>query len=185
MKSLDGAEVTLTIYRFAVAGDQEWILPDDDDHFEMFFAMDGSVIANWHPPAMKIYGEEKTYSDFPWHGEHAPFLRAPAVEALKPILQKHGQLLPIRGADAWFFNATIVLDALDEERSKIVRFDDGSILDIEHHVFNADIIGTVDMFKRPGRASPVYVTGRFVEQVRSAELRGVAFRELWRAPTNE
>lgn len=173
--------MTMTVYTFEVVEGQEWIFPADEDHFEMFFALDGSVISDWDPPVMAIDSEERTYSDFPWLGEHVPFLRKPAVEALSPILQTHGQLLPVRGADVRLFNATTVIDALDVERSGIVHFDDGSILAIERHVFDASRIGTAEIFKLPMRASAVYMTDAFVERVRQAGLRGVSFKALWRS----
>ena len=210
--------MTFTVYTFEVVAGQEWIFPVDEDHFEMFFAMNGKVISNWNPPVMEInreinyeerfssdfpwldehvpflrklvvillkHGqfllnhEGRFYSDFPWLGEHVPFLRKPAVEALGHSLLKYGQLLPVRGEEVWLFNATTVLDALDHERSQIVYFDDGDILAIERHVFDRGRIGTAEVFKLPMRASPVFVTDSFVEQVRSAELRGVSFKALW------
>jgi hypothetical protein len=40
----------MTIYKFAVLEDQEWIFPVDDGALETFFAMDGRVIRDWAPP---------------------------------------------------------------------------------------------------------------------------------------
>ena len=57
--------------------------------------------------------------------------------------------------------------------------DDGSILAIERHVFDARGIGASEMFKLPMRASSIYVTDRFVERVQNAGLRGVAFEMVW------
>lgn len=175
--------MTFTVYTFEVVAGQEWIFPVDEDHFEMFFAMNGKVISNWNPSVMEINREinyeERFSSDFPWLGKHVPFLRKPVVEALGHSLLKYGQLLPVRGEEVWLFNVTTVLDALDHERSQIVYFDDGDILAIERHVFDRGRIGTAEVFKLPMRASPVFVTDSFVEQVRSAELRGVSFKALW------
>src|SRR5262245_44163403 len=119
--------MTVTVYTFEIAEDQEWIFPVEESHFEMFSALDGSVISDWDPPVMEIDRDGKTYSDFPWLGEHVPFLRKPAVEALGHILPRYGQVLPVSGPDVRLFNVTTVLDALDLERSRIVRFDDGAI----------------------------------------------------------
>ncbi|MGT2468371.1 hypothetical protein ACVOMV_31910 [Mesorhizobium atlanticum] len=47
-----------------------------------------------------------------------------------------------------------MIDALDEARSRIVRFDDGDILAIESYAFDAEKIGTAELFKLPMRASP-------------------------------
>ncbi|KRE01069.1 hypothetical protein ASE61_19140 [Bosea sp. Root670] len=174
----------MTIYKFAVLEDQEWIFPVDGADFETFFAMDGRAIQDWAPPVMRMVeaeqgAEEPSYSDFPWLGEHAPILKKPAVDALAPVLAQYGQLLPLKGENVWLFNVTTVLDVLDREKSGIVYFDDGDILDIERHVFKRDVIGTAEIFKLPRRASAVYVTGRFVEQVRGSGLRGVSFAPVW------
>lgn len=169
----------LTIYKFEVIEGQEWIFPADDDHYETFSAMDGRVIQDWIAPVMKLDRAERTYSDFPWLGEHAPILKRPAVDALAQVLVKHGQLLPMKGEEVWLFNATTVLDALDHEQSRIAYFDSGDILDIERHVFRPERIGAAELFKLPMRASAVYVTGSFVEWVRRAGLRGVSFAPVW------
>jgi hypothetical protein len=174
----------MAIYKFAVLEDQEWIFPVDDDDFETFLAMDGRFIANWAPPVMRMAEADEgsgrpSYSDFPWLGEHAPILKKPAVDALAPVLTQYGQLLPLEGEHVWLFNVTTILEALDKEKSDIVYFDDGDILDIERHVFKRDIIGTNEIFKLPGRASTVYTTDRFVDRVRGASLRGVAFAPVW------
>jgi fermentation-respiration switch protein FrsA (DUF1100 family) len=169
----------LTVHKFQVVEDQEWIFPADDDDYETFFALDGRVIQDWIAPVMKLDTAGRTYSDFPWLGEHAPILKKPAVEALAPVLAEHGQLLPMKGEAVWLFNATTVLDALDHERSRIAYFDNGDILDIERHVFRTERIGAAELFKLPMRASAVYVTGSFVEKVRNAGLRGVSFIPVW------
>ena len=84
--------MTFTIYTFEVVAGQEWIFPVDEDHFEVFFAMNGKVISNWNSPVMEINREinyeERFSSDFPWLDEHVPFLRKLVV-----ILLKHGQFL--------------------------------------------------------------------------------------------
>lgn len=174
----------MTIYKFEVIEDQEWIFPVDDEDFETFFAMDGRAIQDWASPVTRIVeaeegAEEPSYSDFPWLGEHAPILKKPAVDALAPVLTQYGQLLPLKGENVWLFNVTTVLDALDKEKSGIVYFDDGDILDIERHVFKRDVIGAAELFKLPMRGSAVYVTGSFVERVRNSRLRGVSFAPVW------
>lgn len=170
----------MTIYKFAVLEDQEWIFPADDEDFETFLAMDGRVIQDWASPVMRmVEAEETNYSDFPWLGEHAPILKKPAIDALAPTLTQYGQLVPLKGESVWLFNVTTVLDALDKDKSGIVYFDDGDILVIERHVFKRDVIGTAEIFKLPMRASAVYVSGSFVERVRNAGLRGVSFVPVW------
>jgi len=169
----------LTVYKFEVIEGQEWIFPIDNDDYETFYAMDGRVIRDWIAPVMKLDTADRTYSDFPWLGEHTPILKRPAVDALAPVLTTYGQLLPVKGEEAWLFNATTVLDALDLERARIAYFDNGDILDIERHAFQRESIGAVEIFKLPIRASAVYVTGSFVDRVGHARLRGVSFALVW------
>ena len=92
--------MSMTIYKFAVVENQEWIFPADEEDFETFLSLDGRVIEHWAAPVMRIVeAKEKarkpSYSDFPWLGEHAPILRKPAVDALAPVLIRYGQLLPL------------------------------------------------------------------------------------------
>ncbi|TPM25280.1 hypothetical protein FJ955_23860 [Mesorhizobium sp. B2-2-2] len=170
-----------TIYEFAVVEGQEWVLPVDEAYYEVFSALDGTPLENWDPPVMRRVSEgDPLYSDFPWLGEHAPLLRKPAVDALEAYLLPYGQLIPLRGEEVWLFNATTVIDALDEERSGIVYFDDGAILAIERYEFDADKIGTAEIFKLPMRASPVFVNDTFVNRVHDAGLRAVSFKPTWR-----
>lgn len=171
--------VPLTVYKFEVLEGQEWIFPADDDDYETFSAMEGTVIQDWIAPVMKLDTADRTYSDFPWLGEHTSFLKKPAIDALAPVLAAYGQLLPVKGEEVWLFNTTMVLDALDLEQSKIAYFDNGDILDIERHAFREASIGVVEIFRLPIRASAIYVTGSFVDRVRDAGLRGVSFAHVW------
>jgi hypothetical protein len=127
----------------------------------------------------RVSDGDPLYSDFPWLGEHAPLLRKPAVDAPEASLLRYGQLVPLRGEKVWLLNVTNVIDALDKERSRIVYFDDGDILAIEKYAFDADKIGTAEVFKLPMRASPVFVNDVFVDRVRNAGLRTVSFKPRW------
>ncbi|WP_027165767.1 DUF1629 domain-containing protein [Mesorhizobium sp. WSM3224] len=169
-----------TIHQFAVSEGQEWVLPVDDSYYEVLSSLDGRSLDGWAPPVMRRVEEGKpVYSDFPWLGEHAPLLRQPAVDALAAALRPYGELIPLRGEKVWLFNVTNVIDALDEARSQIVRFDDGAILAIERYAFDAERIGTAEVFKLPMRASPVFVNEMFVERVGKAGLRNVSFEAVW------
>ena len=174
----------MDIYRLSVLEGQEWILPSDPNDFELFFALDGSSRTNWSQPVMQLlredeHGNELSYSDFPWLGAQAPILKLTAVEALKKTLAPYGQLLPLKGEQAWLFNVTCVLDALDEQRSRIVRFDDGSILAVEVYEFHRDVLAGHEIFKLPGRSSHVFVTRDFIEDIRQSRLRGISFERVW------
>ncbi|TPI37388.1 hypothetical protein FJ414_13625 [Mesorhizobium sp. B3-1-6] len=173
-----------TIHQFAVSEGQEWVMPVDDETYEEFFGLDGRSLEGWQPPLMRRVEEgERLYSDFPWLGEHAPLLRQPAVNALAAALRPYGELVALRGEKVWLLNVTNVIDALDEAHSQIVRFEDGDILAIERYAFDAEKVGTAEVFKLPMRASPVFVNEVFVERVRKAGLRNVSFEPLWTSGT--
>ncbi|MDX8460557.1 imm11 family protein [Mesorhizobium humile] len=175
-----------TIHQFAVYEGQEWVLPADNEYYEVFFGLDGRSLEGWEPPVMRRVEEgERLYSDFPWLGEHAPLLRQPAVDALAAALRPYGELVALRGEKVWLLNVTTVIDALDEARSQIVRFEDGDILAIERYAFDAESIGSSEVFKLPMRASPVFVNEVFVDRVRKAGLRNVSFEPVWTSGTTD
>lgn len=170
------------IYCFEVVESQEWLLPVDIGEFERL-SLDGRVVRDWDPPEMVVLthdenGRPRTYSDFPWFGEDAPIFRTRAVERLAEVALQYGQLLPL-GGGAWLYNVTNVLDALDDECSRIIYFDDGTILAIDEYVFKGNEIGASEIFKLPIRVSPVFVTSRFVARVHDSGLVGVSLRLLW------
>lgn len=175
----------MRIYSFTVLENHEWILPVDAGAYETFFSMSGALGSQWHPPVMKILkkddlGKGRVHSDFPWLGEHAPILRPKAVNALQNTLETHGELLPLACPESvQLFNATRIVDALDQAGSEIVRFDNGDILNIERYRFDPAAIGALELFRLPMRCSPVFVTQEFVSRTADANLEGVAFRLLW------
>ncbi|EIM24446.1 GGDEF domain-containing protein [Microvirga lotononidis] len=76
------------------------------------------------------------------------------IEALAPVLTRYGRLLPLKGEDVWLLNVTSVLDALERQKSRIVYFDDGDILDFEWHVFKKKVIGTAEISNCRGGPRP-------------------------------
>jgi hypothetical protein len=86
-------------------------------------------------------GTPRRYSDFPWYGSHVLILRSDAANGLRETMRPSGEFLPLKGGDGLeLFNATTVLDALDEDRSEITRFDNGDVLDIERYVFRQEAV---------------------------------------------
>jgi hypothetical protein len=77
------------------------------------------------------------------------------------------------------FNATTVLDALDENRSEIIRFDDGDVLNIERYVFRQEAVGNYPIFKLPYRASNLYMRAEFIDQIKDMKFCGIGFNLVW------
>lgn len=121
-------------------------------------------------------------SDAPWLGVHALIFRARAVELMKPTLRTFGELLPLKCSDAdlWIYNPGRLADALDESASSVLRFKDGRLMLIQRHVFNANAVRNVDVFKIPNlRVSPTFVGQRFVDRWHASGLKGLEFKQVW------
>lgn len=125
----------------------------EDNH--MLSDLRGQRQLHWIPIGMDLLtenddGTPRGYSDFPWYGSHVLILRSDAANGLREIMRPYGEFLPLKGGDGLeLFNATTVLDALDEDRSEIIRFDDGDVLTIERYVFRQEAIGNCLIFKLP------------------------------------
>jgi hypothetical protein len=73
-----------------------------------------------------------------------------------------------------------VVDALDEENSELIRFDDGNILDVVRYEFRPHMTAGMAVFKVPQLLrGPLFVSDEFVEAAASAGLTGPEFIQLW------
>lgn len=162
--------------------------PERQEDFETLnVTIDGTPRqGTWRSPLMHLIREDEgkrlAESDSPWLGSHALVFRRHALGDLKALLLSYGELLPVACAepDLVIYNATRVLDALDERASGVLRFSNGRIMRITRYVFRPNIIAGVDVFKIPNlRVSPTYVSERFVERVKAAGLRGLVFNRVW------
>lgn len=121
-------------------------------------------------------------SDFPWLGAGSLALRERAKEVLGARLEPYAELLPLElDAPVWAVNVTKVVDALDEERSEVLRFKTSNrIMDVKRYEFRKEVVEGLLIFKIPQlRRSTVFVSEEFVELVEGAGLKGLAFRFLW------
>lgn len=140
----------------------------------------------WKPISIRLIredgGQKLAVSDSPWLGTHALIFRSDAIEALGPILQENGELLPLAcpEVDLWVYNPTRVIDALDEGASSALRFNGGRIMMIQRYVFVAAVIREVDVFKIPNlRVSPTFLSHRFVDRWKASGLNGLEFKRVW------
>jgi len=180
----------MRIYVPTVMEGQEWALPRHPDDNFVLTALGGKAQPGWEALEMEFLtkfenGAIRDYSDFPWCGEHVLILRPRALEALRPAFEDYGEFLPLRCSEPlWLFNVTTVIDALDEERSQIVWFDEGGILDIEKYEFLQDRIGGAEIFKLQERDDGVHVSSIFLQEpmvrrIGALGRKGVAFEMVW------
>ena len=105
-----------------------------------------------------------------------------AVDALRDILEAHGELLPLQdeGGVELFAHNTWALDAFDHERTDGSRDENGRISNANKHVFIPSVVEGVDMFKQAKeRAGQIYVSERFLSRWKQAKLKGLDFNLVW------
>ena len=111
-----------------------------------------------------------------------PVFSATAVDALLDLLEKNGELLPVRYSRKEYmaYNVTRVIDALDERQSTILRFTTGRIMSITKYAFDPELLINAPIFKIPQLPlAYVFVSDVFVNRVRDKGLTGFSFRPTW------
>lgn len=172
--------------------DSALVLPTNTDDANLFRELDGRPHgAVWNPVEVEIHDTEIDENggtvplrqvDCPWMGSHVLVARDSAIALLRTVLQVYGELLPLSCATAEVavFNPGQVIDALNEERSGIERFDDGRLMFIERYVFRAEAIPDRAAFKTPEEPDgPILFTEPLVEELRRLELSGLDFATVW------
>ena len=168
----------------------EFCHPVDEHDFERIdLVISGTAQqSSWEPIGMQVFREDQgknlAASDSPWLGSEALIFRSSVIDSLGSLLKRYGELLPVSCHDAnlWMYNPTTVLDALDEASSSIERFDDGSIMMIDHHVFRPSVVADNDIFKISSLSvSPTFVSHRFVDRWKGCGLTGLDFVPVWAA----
>jgi hypothetical protein len=179
-----------TVYRLQADSDrfQNLVPMDDNERAKLEDRFDGTWIGNsWVPVRVRVLrgpnNEGLPAGDFPSLGGVVPVFSLRAIDGLRDLLEPCGELLPLEiiAGDYVAFNTTAVLDALDSERSSIVRFrSSGRVMDIERYAFKPEALGTASIFKLPEtRWSRTYVDQAFVDRVEGLRLTGFDFRRVW------
>jgi len=177
----------MDIYEPLVSEGYEWVNCCDGADYEVFLALDGSPqTERWQPiKVRRVRGDDRwdfKPSDFPWLGAHALVMRKRAVNALCDVLEAHGEVLPLvteDGVELSVFNARVI-DALDEERSNIMRFPGTNrIMRMVNVAFVEPALRGVDIFRLPHRAGSTYVSQYFVDRVNDSGLVGLDFKKVW------
>ena len=160
---------------------------DEDDFLRIAELVDGRPRAEtWTPLKMELVreneGEKLAESDAPWLGANALIFRQAALLAMGPLLRQFGELLPLKCARAslHLYNPTVVLDALDEDASSVMRLRAGKIVLVKKYVFKPAALVGREVFKITSLAvSPTFVIERFVNEWTAAKLRGLEFEQVW------
>jgi hypothetical protein len=145
---------------------------------------DGPIGSAWQPIRAEWIEEDvaagKPKSDFPTLGT-TPVFSERAVDTMLELLVANGEILPldVEGEKYFAYNPTRTLDALDQDRSEIVRFPTGRILDVKQYVFLPDKLDGTAIFRLPLLRGSAFVTDEFAALVRQGELTGFRLVEVW------
>ena len=164
-----------------------WLTFSHEDDFFVLGELDGRAVApSWRPRAVRWPGRgnapRQVRGDFLTLGA-APVFSERAVDALLDLLVPAGELLPLACRDGryYLYNVTQVLDALDERRSELRRFQTCGLLRVVRPEFRPEALRGAMVFKVPQLRGAVYVTSLFVRRVAEAGLTGFKFPPLWTA----
>ncbi len=178
-----------TIYRISSNPDLPWLTMVDEENFTVLSQLEGEPMQmTWVPvsvvPLIEKGAPQGPLSDFPNLGS-VPAFSQRAVDHLRPLLEPNGELLPLLSTVGSFYlyNVTTVVDALDEDRSRITRFKStGRIMQIDQYVFRPERLNALMIFKIPQLPSgDSLVTEPFRQAVVSAGLSGLEFRPVWQS----
>lgn len=184
---------------------QEMLLFDDPNSDKLIEFMnqgwfEGNLIGDaWIPIRVVINEETRIFpvGDCPFvPGFYVePVFSAKAVEVLKDLLEENGELLPLicNEGTYYVFNATTVVDALDEQHSEfkpLQELDPDLFWDstpdemrVTRHEFFSEKIADLSIFRIPFGANYAInyplVTDRFVQRVAASGLKGFEFQLLW------
>ncbi|MDX2271894.1 MAG: hypothetical protein NW237_08075 [Cyanobacteriota bacterium] len=150
------------------------------------FTFGNPVLEIWKPVQVRLATDldkpPLPISDFPGLSG-MPAFTGKAIESLGEMLRMNGELLPLESDDGIFYlyNTTTIVDTLDEDKSDLLRDENGGILHIKKHCFIPQKVVELTIFKTvqiPHDSYPC-VTDQFVNAVEQAQLTGFVFRKLW------
>jgi hypothetical protein len=124
--------------------------------------------------------------DFPFLSANVPVFSKRAVSCLGALLSPAVEVLPLFCppglGDYYAINVISVVDALDEQRSRIEYFSStGRVKRIKKHEFDATQIEEQVIFRIPQTTrSEIFVSKQFVEAVRDNGLHGFLRAPIWR-----
>lgn len=178
----------MKIYSYIQATGYEILLPIDDDGFDRFYeATSQPQSKKWKPIRVRRVRASRREGFKP---SDAPFMfasgvmvfRRAAVDALRDILDAHGELLPLadeEGVELYLFNPRVI-DALDHKLSHGTLQEDGRIATPNNHVFIQSKVEGVDVFRQlADRVGWIYLSERFLQRWKQAKLKGLDFKLAW------
>lgn len=138
------------------------------------------LAGEWRPQVVKTCTNAErgktplAHSDFPYLGG-IPVFSSRAVSVLAPVLEKHGELLPLQCDDGefWAYNVLHSSNALDEIASEIRWLAPGRAMAIKRFVFDDQQFEKFPIFRvRQMLTAGVFATTEFTDELRRTQLSG-------------
>lgn len=181
----------MKVFRMRMDGDRfQTFITEQEEEWE-HLSTDGTPrAATWSPPKVRIRNPHAVQGDFLSPSSGTPVVTDRAAQALKPLLERAGELLPLpyRGHMYWVLNVTVCVNAVDEERSEYFRNPEtGRKLYETTYVFNPHVLPASPLFKLPQTSSAQLLLTEgllppdeeFRAVVEREQLRGLVFDLLW------
>lgn len=171
---------------WAQSNDYQAFMPADRN-WKLFRSFDGRPqAADWVPVRLNVRngraGAALPTSDYPSLTSNVPVFSRRAKDCLEDLLTPRGEFLPLLSSvgEYYAFNVSTVLDALDEEKSVVDRFDSGRIMDVDTYQFFRDKLVGATIFKLVHTPEmDVFVTDEFIRRVNEHGLTGMGFTDVW------
>lgn len=138
----------------------------------------GEKIESWEPIDVVIEDKKRKKSDFPTLMSIIPTFSANSVKCLENILKNHGQLLSLRCKEGeyYFFNVLTVVEAINDTKSQVLKFEDGRIMYVLKYVLKKIDYSKIPIFKLHNLLSfSTFVNEEFFTIVNENYLKGYYF----------
>ncbi len=178
----------MRIYSYTQTTGYEILLPVDGDGFDRFHRIKRRRPGTkWKPIRVQRIRATNRQSGRP---SDAPYMfsagvlvfRRSAVDALRDMLDAHGELLPLEdteGVELYAHNPRS-LEALDHRLSVGARNEEGQVYVPDNHVFIPSVVEGVDIFRQKlERGGDIYLSERFLQRWKKAKLKGIDFILAW------
>ncbi len=183
----------MIVYRPLPARGLEWVQPASTADFDRVYGILGQELRDsWVPPVMTFLREddqgiELGRAEAPWLAGNALVFRSGSLDSARRVLGSSGEFLPLavdgsQDVELWAFNALRVIDALDYDRARVVRFTSGRIMTVDSFAFKEDQVADEIAFRVP-QLREVFVTDLGVDALLQYEIAGLRFEPVWRAGT--
>lgn len=180
----------MKIYELSVPEGYEWVVPPVRGDAHRIRGISGVAQADaWQPVPVELLdrdsnGKPRAYADCPWLGNDMLVFRQGARRRVESAIRHFGEFLPLvcKQTDLDLFNVLTVVDALDEEKSRIVQFgSSGKVMTIERYEFHPEKLPERAMFRIPETPETIFYTEKLANELDSFELRGLYGKKVWQS----